>query len=355
MTRPLVEKCASHGAVIVIHLGGFPIPRIKNAEVVKRYFGAFGFHFLTHFLRSEITAPTYVKGLSGFLEEKDFRRIFLSDFHKFVFWQCVRYVKKHPKTKLYLFSNIQHWPHNIFARIGMLFFWWYFKANLSHVEKIFVHTERGKKFLEARLPGKEIVLCPTPIDTAVFFPDENKTFMRDGTLRVLMNARYVAYKNHQDLFEAVALCKDVPIKVSCIGTGGHLEESLKRYAKELGIENRVSFLAPVPREKIRDLYTAHDVLVLPSRDEELGLVVPEAMACGIPTVTSDTVGANVYVREGETGLVFKTGDVVGLAEKLREIASPEKLKAFGTRARKVMEEHYALETGTKDFWKAIEK
>jgi len=57
------------------------------------------------------------------------------------------------------------------------------------------------------------------------------------------------------------------------------------------------------------------------------------MACGLPTVTSDTVGANIYVLDNKTGFIFPTGDVEALKEKLHNLCSKEKLKMMGGSAR----------------------
>src|SRR5690606_4347829 len=141
-----------------------------------------------------------------------------------------------------------------------------------------------------------------------FHPEMGKDFMQGGTLRILMNARFVGYKRHTDMLAALRILQDQQIQatLSLIGNEGHLKDAIAAEAQARGIGDRVTFLERVPAERMQEVYVAHDVLVLPSQGEAIGMVVPEVMACGIPTVTSDTVGANEYVLDGETGLIYPT-------------------------------------------------
>ena len=73
----------------------------------------------------------------------------------------------------------------------------------------------------------------------------------------------------------------------------------------------------------RDLpafYAVADVFVLPSEDEPWGLAINEAMACGVPVVTTHEVGAAAdLVTDGETGYTYRTGDAAGLANVLEMV------------------------------------
>ena len=89
------------------------------------------------------------------------------------------------------------------------------------------------------------------------------------------------------------------------------------------------------------LYQDHDVLVLPSYNEAIGMVVPEAMSSGIPTITSDTVGANVYVLPGKNGLIFETGNVKALKAALQEyVESPSLRYRHGAAAAEHVRDNF---------------
>jgi len=85
-------------------------------------------------------------------------------------------------------------------------------------------------------------------------------------------------------------------------------------------------------------YAAADALVLPSASETWGMVVNEAMASGLPTFVSSSVGcAPDLITEGETGRTFQVGDAVGLAKLLASAAaSPSQLGAMGARAARAV-------------------
>jgi glycosyltransferase involved in cell wall biosynthesis len=83
-------------------------------------------------------------------------------------------------------------------------------------------------------------------------------------------------------------------------------------------------------------YAAADCLALPSDfGETWGLVVNEAMACGLPAIVSDRVGcATDLVEDGVTGRVFRFGDVPALADAIASSAgAPERLAMMGAEAR----------------------
>ena len=85
-------------------------------------------------------------------------------------------------------------------------------------------------------------------------------------------------------------------------------------------------------------YSLADVFVLPSKTEEWGLVVNEAMACGLPVIVSNTAGcAEDLVREAENGYTFTAQDAVELAARLRDVLYDEPLRrAMGVRSKEII-------------------
>lgn len=287
--------------------------------------------------------PQYVRDFQHVVQDINPSCIFCQDFSHFLVSQVLHYKKRHPKTKVYIWSETRQWPSLWLTRWIMYGFWWYFKRNVRNVEKVFVFTEQGRQFFQTHAPEVAVEILPAPVDTSLFYPEVDKIYLLDGTLRILMNARFVALKEHKTLFAAVAQLQEqgVAVQVSLIGRGGHLEGELKERAKALGIDACITWLAPVPPEQLREIYTAHDVLVLPSNREAIGMVVPEAMACGLATVTSDAVGANTYVVEGETGYIFKTGDAMQLAQKLELLSDKNVAERMGKAAAQEIQTHYS--------------
>jgi glycosyltransferase involved in cell wall biosynthesis len=81
-----------------------------------------------------------------------------------------------------------------------------------------------------------------------------------------------------------------------------------------------TFYGFVNQTELPAIYAAADAIVLPSRSETWGLVVNEAMACGLPAVVSDTVGcAPDLVEPRTTGAVFAMGNIAALAQAIQSV------------------------------------
>jgi len=135
---------------------------------------------------------------------------------------------------------------------------------------------------------------------------------------VLFCAKLQPWKRPQDVLRAFAKARSADAYLVFAGDGT-LRPALESEAESLGIAGRVRFLGFVNQSGLPEVYTASDLMVLPSDHEPFGLVVNEAMLCRCPVVVSDRVGARFdLVREGETGYVFPCGDVDSLAAILRD-------------------------------------
>ena len=78
----------------------------------------------------------------------------------------------------------------------------------------------------------------------------------------------------------------------------------------------VKVLPPVPQAELLDVFCEADCFVLPSRHDSFGMVVAEAMACGLPAIVSTMVGAKDMIDEGVNGWVLPFADVAALAERM---------------------------------------
>jgi glycosyltransferase involved in cell wall biosynthesis len=223
-------------------------------------------------------------------------------------------------------------------------FLWYVKKHIDKIQQVLVYTKEGKQWWEKQMPELPVHIMAAPVDTEAFNVAQEKDWLPSGVLRVLMNARYSTYKRHKDLLQAAAdlLSKGKQLHITLIGRADSGRQRVEQLVKEYGLEDVVTFLDPLPMEEMPGLYHTHDVLVLPSYNEAIGMVVPEAMACGIPTITSDTVGANVYVKAGETGWVYPTGDIEALKVTLNECFNVSELKRRSAAARVMAEVHFSV-------------
>jgi glycosyltransferase involved in cell wall biosynthesis len=154
----------------------------------------------------------------------------------------------------------------------------------------------------------------------------------------LFCAKLQPWKRPQDALDAFAEAT-VPGSYLVFAGDGPLREQLEARARVLAVADRVRFLGFVNQSGLPSVYRACDVLVLPSEYEPFGVVVNEAMLCGLPAIVSDRVGARYdLVEEGKTGFVFPCGDTKVLSPLLRELLSDrERLGQLGEMARQRME------------------
>src|SRR3954467_6585831 len=76
------------------------------------------------------------------------------------------------------------------------------------------------------------------------------------------------------------------------------------------------FHGPVSQDTLATAFRSGSVLVLPSLEEGFGLVVPQALSCGLPAVVSDRVGGKDLIQHRQNGSIFPCGDAAALAAEL---------------------------------------
>jgi len=137
---------------------------------------------------------------------------------------------------------------------------------------------------------------------------------------ILYVGRLIPGKGLETLIEAYADLTQHLKKVGLlIVGGGGLQEVLESQCRRLGL-SQVVFLGSQSYEKLIKYYGISDCLVLPTFSDQWPLVVLEALACGLPVVTTDRCGSVPdLITAHDTGLVVKYGDSASLAEALFEI------------------------------------
>jgi glycosyltransferase involved in cell wall biosynthesis len=137
------------------------------------------------------------------------------------------------------------------------------------------------------------------------------------------------------------------VELNIIGSGPRLDE-YAGLARTLQIMDQVHFLGHVEHGKLPAHYAKADLLVLPSRMESFGLVLVEAMACGLPVVATRVGGIPEVVEDGVTGLLVPPNDPEALAEGINSLLEdPDRMKAMGARGRERAKEHFTWDTVAK--------
>jgi UDP-glucose:(heptosyl)LPS alpha-1,3-glucosyltransferase len=124
-------------------------------------------------------------------------------------------------------------------------------------------------------------------------------------------------KGVPQLLQAAAQMRRADTHIVIVGADRKLK-SMRLLATRLGLAGRVHFTGPL--KDVRPWYGAADGFVLPTLYDPCPNAALEALACGLPIVTSTTCGAQEWVRAGENGWVVDAIDIPGLAQRLDDLA-----------------------------------
>lgn len=173
---------------------------------------------------------------------------------------------------------------------------------------------------------KEIVPVYNFVDKRRYYPKEvgewKRVFAPNGEKILMHISNFRPVKRVPDVIEIFRLVREqLPVKLMLIGEGPDLG-SVRNMVAELGLEGDTHFLGK--QEDVAEVISMADVMLLPSEKESFGLVALEAMACGVPVVTTNAGGLPEVVPDGECGFLLPVGDVAGMAERtVRLLTDPE--------------------------------
>jgi glycosyltransferase involved in cell wall biosynthesis len=180
---------------------------------------------------------------------------------------------------------------------------------------------------------------------------------KDGVVRLLSIGSVVPGKGHDVLLAAVATMVDLPWRLTIAGdrtrnpaAAARLDGAIAAY----GLGDRVAVLGAVPPERVVELHLASDVFVLASRFEGYGMALAEAIAHGLPVV-STMAGAIPDTVPAGAGLLVPPDDVAALAQALRRlIADRAERQRLAANARAAAAQLPTWQESARLFARAIE-
>jgi glycosyltransferase involved in cell wall biosynthesis len=193
---------------------------------------------------------------------------------------------------------------------------------------------------EAAWPKLHVVHCGVPLQA--FTPVERTA---GEPLRVLCVGRLVPEKGQALLLEAVRRLLDdgVDVRLTLVGDGPR-RAALEARVAELALGDAVHLTGAVGQDQIRDHYARADVFALPSFAEGVPVVLMEAMATGLPVVTTRIAGIAELVEDGVSGHVLPPGRVDLLADALAHLAAdPERRCRMGAAGRAAVEAGFDID------------
>jgi glycosyltransferase involved in cell wall biosynthesis len=183
----------------------------------------------------------------------------------------------------------------------------------------------------------DIEIIPMGINPSFFKQSSEVEYLKKrlGVSRkaILFVGRLIDWKGIEYLVKAVPqVLKTYPgTKLLLVGSGPQ-KNRLITLSRSLGITNTVLFIGEVSQEELRKFYSIATVFVLPSivndkgETEGLGVVLLEAMACGVPVIGSNIGGIPDIIRDSETGLLAAQKNPCDLAQKITRLFTDEDLK-----------------------------
>ncbi|MFC6614892.1 glycosyltransferase family 4 protein [Halopenitus salinus] len=217
--------------------------------------------------------------------------------------------------------------------------WTYNQADIA-----FCYTDAEKDALRELGVKSRIEVIPNGIDTERFTPDGQgmESIDANGPV-VLFVGRFVDGKRPELVIDAFGdVLTEYPDAELYLCGDGPLHESTKHQTRDLGINESVTFIGEVSYEKMPTVYRSSDILVLPSRAEGVPRAVLEAMASGVPVVTSDLEQISKIVGKG--GRVIQTDSADALSATISKVLAAD--KASVSAREQVVENHQWQSTVT---------
>jgi len=192
-------------------------------------------------------------------------------------------------------------------------------SGVSAVSRAFAATMASVTgFASSRI---SVLPNPLPAEFAISLPHRA---LRNGAEYTFLHVgELVAIKDQELLLRAFAKAfPSAGARLRVVGDGP-LRESLRRLATALGVASRVEFLGRLPRSGVVEALRSADSFVLSSRAETFGVVLLEALACGVPVIATACGGPQDIVEPG-MGLLVPTDDPDALAGAMRRLhGNPE--------------------------------
>lgn len=150
-------------------------------------------------------------------------------------------------------------------------------------------------------------------------------------------------KNHKMLLDsAKSVLKKIPHAKFLLAGDGPLKEYLKKYASDSMISDKIIFLGS--RKDIPEILKISDCFAACSDSESFGLSVLEAMAVGVPVVSTCAGGLKEIVKDGETGILIERNDTAGLVSAICRIKEDTLLREkIVFNAKKMVKDNYKIE------------
>ena len=240
------------------------------------------------------------------------------------------------------------WPRRVWLRLMTAINAWSEPRALQSVDHVFALSEYTRSRLSGMVSEGQLSLGIPGIDTRLFHPPEKPS--RNGC--VLSVGRFGdPRKNVSTLLHAYyKLVQSLPGAPRLMLVGEYPAPQDWKWASKRGIADRIDVRLNATHEELAPLYRQASLFVLPSNEEGLGIVLLEAMASGLPVVSTRCGGPETCVVEGETGYLTPVGDAEALAGSMQMLLEDADLRRrMGQAGRTMVETRFSIEVAGRPF------
>jgi L-malate glycosyltransferase len=185
-----------------------------------------------------------------------------------------------------------------------------------------------KQTYELLQPNKDILTVYNFIDDRVYYKKDSAHLRSEYGIKpeekvIIHVSNFRKVKRVPDVIKAFDIIrKEMPAKLLLVGDGPEMT-IVSQLVEDLNLTDYVLFLGK--QENLEELYSISDLKLLLSEKESFGLVLLEAMACGVPCIGTNIGGIPEVISDGETGFICEVGNVEEIAERAIQILSDEQL------------------------------
>ena len=213
----------------------------------------------------------------------------------------------------------------------------FLRNQINRIDRVLVPTKIMESMLVRNgLSITKTQFCPYGIETKKHhISSKAASHKRENNLRVGFIGTLYVHKGAHLLIEAVQLLANAKIKLKIYGNLNEFPDYVAKLKNLAANDKRIEFMGTFPNSEINKVFSEIDVLVVPSIwYENTPLVIYSAQAIKCPVIATDLGGMSEAVKHEENGLLFKKGDVAGLAKLIeRLIIDPVLLARLSNNAK----------------------
>ncbi|MBD3241168.1 MAG: glycosyltransferase [Chitinivibrionales bacterium] len=257
----------------------------------------------------------------------------------------------YPALAAYCMHRLSRIPYTFTAHAHDIYMWkqWSLLAHKCRAASGIVTISEYNRSLLCWLCGTQVVdrvhVIRCGVDTVKFHPAQLRK--RRGPL-VLCVASLEPYKGQEYLLQACVLLRRRGVQFSCVCVGaGSTLIPLRKQVEAEGLQDKVRLIGPQPEHRVHRLLRRASVFAHPSvvmkdgRADGVPVALMEAMAMGVPCISTKVSGIPELVEDRVTGLLVRQRDAAALADAIELILSDHSLSmTLATRARARIEKEY---------------